>query len=128
MILQKCDFCDIIKLGDAMKYDKKLAIKLIQDKIDHHSFLQYKEIADITGYHPKYILKLKKEILEGKVSSVHGNKNRKPKNAISEEEEQKIVSLYKKSHVSIRKFCKFYGRRSYSCVYQVLKRNGLIKE
>ena len=53
MILQKCDFYDIIKLGDAMKYDKKLAMKLIQDKLDHHSFLQYKEIAEITGYHPK---------------------------------------------------------------------------
>ena len=49
MILQKCDFCVIIKLGDAMKYDKKLAMKLIQDKLDHHSFLQYKEIAEITG-------------------------------------------------------------------------------
>ena len=89
---------------------------------------QYKEIAEITGYHPKYILKLKKEMLDGIASSTHGNKHRKPKNAISEEEEQKIISLYKKSHVSIRKFCKFYGRRSYSCVYQVLKRNGLIKE
>ena len=32
-----------------MKYDKKLAMKLIQDKLDHHSFLQYKEIAEITG-------------------------------------------------------------------------------
>lgn len=128
MILQKCDFYDIIRIGDAMKYDKKLAMKLIQDKLDHHSFLQYKEIAEITGYHPKYILKLKKEMLDGIASSTHGNKHRKPKNAISEEEEQKIISLYKKSHVSIRKFCKFYGRRSYSCVYQVLKRNGLIKE
>lgn len=126
--LRKYDLCDIIKKGDRMKYDKKLAMKLIQDKLDHKSFLQYKEIAQITGYHPKYILKLKKEIQEGTVSLTHGNRFRKPSNSLSEAEEKKIVDLYKKTHVSIRKFCKFYGSRSYSCIYQVLKRNGLLEE
>lgn len=109
-----------------MKNNKALAVKLIQEKLGGKSFLSYNEIAEITGYHPKYVLKLKKELLDGTIKMVHGNKNRKPSNTMSEEERQKIISLYKKSNVSIRKFCNFYNRRSYSCIYNLLKKNGLI--
>ena len=100
---------------------KKEAVKLIKNKLTNDSFYTYKEIAEITGYHPKYLLKLKKEILNDTISLEHGNKNRKPVNAISEEEKEKIISLYKRSNASIRKFCRFYGSRSYSCVYNVIK-------
>lgn len=100
---------------------KEEAVKLIQEKLEKNSFLSYIEIAEITGYHPKYILKLKKEILNGEIKLEHGNKFRKPINAISEEEKQKIVNLYKRSHASIRKFCKFYAKRSYSCIYNIIK-------
>ncbi len=100
---------------------KQEAIELINKKLKGDTFLTYKEIAQITGYHPKYILKLKKDILNNNISLVHGNKNRKPANALSEEEKNKIINLYKKSTVSIRRFCKFYNRRSYSCIYNTLK-------
>ena len=106
---------------------KELAVKLINDKINKRTFLTYKEIAEITNYHPKYILKLKKEVLDGTISLVHGNKNRVPANVMSEDEKQKIIALYKKSNVSIRKFCNFYNNRSYSCIYNLLKENGLLK-
>lgn len=106
--------------------NKKEAVKLIKDKLNNKTFLTYNEIADITGYHPKYILKLKKEVLNGEIRLEHGNKNRVPANVMSEEEKQKIITLYKKSNVSIRKFCKFYNKRSYSCIYNLLKENGLI--
>ena len=102
------------------------AAKLIADKLRGNTFLEYKEIAEITGYHPKYILKLKKEILEGKISFIHGNKEKEPINKISKKEKEYIIALYKRSNASIRKFCQFYGRRSYSCVYGVLKEAGLI--
>lgn len=105
---------------------KEEAVKLIEEKMNNKTFLSYKEIADITGYHPKYILKLKKEIIDGTISFVHGNKNRIPANVISNEEKQKIIALYKKTNVSIRKFCKFYNSRSYSCIYNILKSEGLI--
>ena len=104
------------------------AISLIKAKLNNETFLSYLEIAAITGYHPKYISKLKKEILDGTVTTVHGNKNRKPANALTPYEEQKIVDLYRRSNASIRKFCKFYHTRSYSCIYNVLKKHGLIKE
>lgn len=106
--------------------DKKQAVKLINEKLNNDTFLTYNEIAEICNYHPKYILKLKKDILDGNINIVHGNKNRKPINAISKEEEEKIVNLYKRSNASIRKFVKFYGTRSYSCIYNVLKKNNLI--
>lgn len=105
---------------------KQLAVELIQAKLAKKTFLNYKEIAEVTGYHPKYILKLKKEVLNGTIKLVHGNKNRTPINVMSEEEKQYIITLYKKSNVSIRKFCNFYNRRSYSCIYNLLKENGLI--
>ena len=109
-----------------MKYHKKDAEDLIKKKLNHQSFLTYKEIAEITGYHQKYILKLKKEIINNEFHVEHGNKNRIPVNRMSREEEQKIVSLYRRSNTSIRKFCKFYNRRSYSCIYNILKKHGLI--
>lgn len=100
---------------------KEEAVKLIKRKMNNESFLSYIEIAEITGYHPKYILKLKKDIINGNISFVHGNKNRKPVNTISDAEKAKIISLYKRSNASIRQFCKFYARRSYSCIYNIIK-------
>lgn len=105
---------------------KEEAVKLINKKLEGNSFLSYEEIATITGYHPKYILRLKKEVLNHEVSLEHGNKNRKPVNTISDKEKQYIIDLYRRSNVSIRKFCKFYGKRSYSCIYNVLKEANLI--
>lgn len=105
---------------------KKQAITMIKNKMSSNSYMSYKEIAEITGYHPKYILKLKKEIIDGVVTLEHGNKNKKSPFALNNEEVQKIISLYSRSHVSIRKFCKFYSKRSYSCIYKILKENGLL--
>lgn len=109
-----------------MTKNKEMAVKYIKDKLNHESFLSYIEIAEITGFHPKYILRLKKQILDGEIRLEHGNKNRKPVNTLSEEEVNKIITLYKKSHVSIRKFCKFYSKRSYSCIYNILKEHNLL--
>ena len=95
---------------------KKEAVRLITEKLNNKTFLSYKEIAQITGYHPKYILKLKKDVINGNINYIHGNKNRIPVNSMSEEEKQKIINLFKKSNVSIRKFCNFYHTRSYSCI------------
>ena len=105
---------------------KEDAIELMKRVMNGDSYLTYKEIAEITGYHEKYLLKLKKDLEEGTISLVHGNTNRKPVNTITEQEKQYIISLYKRSNASIRKFCKFYKKRSYSCIWHVLKEAGLI--
>ena len=102
------------------------AAKLIADKLRGKTYLTYVEIANITGYHPKYILKLKKEIVEAKIKLKHGNKNKEPINKISQKEKDYIINLYKRSNASVRKFCKFYNRRSYSCIYNILKEANLI--
>lgn len=105
---------------------KKQAIDLMNKVIAGESYLTYKEIAKMTGYHEKYLLKLKKDLEEGTISLVHGNKNRKPANTISNEEKEYIINLYKRSNTTIRKFCKFYAKRSYSCIWHVLKEANLI--
>lgn len=109
-----------------MNDERYQAVQLIKDKLNNKCSLSYVEIAKLTNYHPKYILKLKRDIINNTFSYEHGNKNRKPSNTISLEEEQKIVNLYKRSNASVRRFCKFYGKRSYSCIYNTLKRNGLL--
>lgn len=105
---------------------KEQAVDLIKKVSSGESYLTYKEIAKLTGYHEKYLLKLKKELNEGTLSLVHGNKDRKPINTISEEERKYIISLYKRSNTTIRKFCRFYAKRSYSCIWHVLHNEGLI--
>lgn len=107
---------------------KEQAVDLITKKLAGDSYLSYKDIAELTGYHPKYLLRLKKEVMAGTISIIHGNTNKEPFNKMKQEERDYIVSLYKRSNASIKKFCKFYGRRSYSCVYNVLKDAGLIDE
>ena len=44
----------------SMEHSKITAAKLIKDKLEGKNFMTYKEIAYVTNYHPKYILKLKK--------------------------------------------------------------------
>ena len=105
---------------------KEEAVRLINKKLSGETLMSYEEIATVTGYHPKYILKLKKEILNNEISLEHGNKNRKPVNTIPEEERKYIIDLYRRSNASVRKFCKFYGKRSYSCIYNVLKEADLV--
>ena len=53
--------------------------------------------------------------------------NRIPANALTREEKKYIIDLYKRSNASIKRFCKFYGKRSYSCIYNTLKEAGLLK-
>ena len=76
--MQKYYFGAIIYLGDNMKKNKEEAIKLITKKIKNDSYLTYDEISLITGYHTKYLFKLKNDILNGTISLEHGNKNKKP--------------------------------------------------
>ncbi len=106
------------------KYD---AATMIIKKIKNESFMTYKEIAQLTGYHEKYILKLKKDILNKDIKLEHGNKNKEPINKINAKEEKYICELYKRSHASIRQFSRFYSKRSYACIYNVLKRNNLLE-
>ena len=37
--------------------DREFAIELIFEKLDNRCIYSYKEIAELTGFHPKYILK-----------------------------------------------------------------------
>ena len=105
---------------------KKKAVELIEKAINGESYLNFKEIAKATGYHEKYLLKIKDDLLKGTIKYEHGNSCRKPHNAISEEEKKYIIDLYKRSNATIRQFSRFYKKRSYSCIWHVLHDAGLI--
>ena len=83
------------------------AIELMKRVMSGESYLNYKEIAKITGYHEKYLLKLKKELEAGTISLVHGNTNRKPKNTISDETKNKILELRRSYEYEISNFKHF---------------------
>ena len=98
----------------------------LQKKLDGSINMTYEEIANATGYHPKYLLRMKNKYLQSGIPLEHGNKNRKPSRALTPEEEEEIVKLFQRSSVSVRKFARFYNRRSYSCIYNVLQKHGLL--
>ena len=100
--------------------NKEEAVKLLNKKINKQTYMSYDDISCITGYHKKYLIKLKKDIENNSITFEHGNKNKKPHNALSEEEIDKIKTLYLRSNASIRKFYKFYGKHSYSCIYNIV--------
>ena len=100
--------------------NKEEAIKLLKKKIEKKTYMSYDDISCITGYHKKYLIKLKNDIQNNTISLEHGNKNKKPHNALCEEEINKIKQLYLRSNASIRKFYKFYGKHSYSCIYNIV--------
>ena len=101
------------KLGSLKNYAESLHLSdtAVSNKLKNKTAFSQDEILE----------SIKKEVLDNKVNIIHGNKNRKPINALSETEKNKIINLYKKSSVSIRKFCKFYNSRSYSCIYNTIK-------
>ena len=107
---------------------KKKAVELIEKVLKGESYYNFKEISKITGYHEKYLLKIKNALVNGTLQYEHGNSFRKPHNAISDEERDYIIDLYKRSNASIRQFSRFYKKRSYSCIWHVLHDAGLIKE
>ena len=108
-----------------MDSERNQAIQLIKDKIEGKSSLSYVDIAKLTNYHPKYILKLKKDILTDNINYIHGNKNRKPANTIPIEDEQKIIPwvIIPVFGMGAVEMPEMYGMGS-----NILKRNGLLEE
>jgi len=49
---------------------KEEAVSLMKKVMSGESYLTYKEIASMTGYHEKYLLKLKKELESIKAASI----------------------------------------------------------
>lgn len=117
----------VIKMEEKKRITKKKkAVELIQKAMNGESYLSFKEIAKVSGYHEKYLLKIKEELIKGTLKYEHGNSSRKPHNAITDEEKNFIIDLYKRSNASIRQFSRFYKKRSYSCIWNVLHDAGLI--
>lgn len=81
-------------------------------KLLNQGIYSYKELSEITGYHEKSLIRLNLQILKGLISPIHGNKNRKPHNYISNDIKIKLVNEFKKGDF-----------KSYQSFYLYLKEN-----
>lgn len=103
-----------------MKKDKNLAIQLINNK----GKMTFEEIAVVTGYHPKSLIRMKKNLSE----------DQKFSKKFSDKEKKYIIDLFNSSgNGSITSFYevylndkKIYKDRTYSGIYKLLNKEGLI--
>ena len=96
-----------------------------------------KEASDLLKISERQVWRLVKKVKENGIDEItHGNRNRKPKNKISEDIVQKVVEL-KKSHnyedANFKHFTELLEEKeniklSYSTVYNIMKKNGFISK
>lgn len=100
---------------------KENVIKLLKNRQ-----VSYKELATITGYHEKSLIRLNKEIKNNTINIVHGNKGKKPHNYIDDKVKEKLIENYKKSNYkSIKSYYnKLKGKYSYSFLCKILPKNN----
>lgn len=100
---------------------KENVIKLLKNRQ-----VSYKELANITGYHEKSLIRLNREIKNNTINIVHGNTGKKPHNYIDDETKAKLIEKYKKSNYkSIKSFYnKLKGEYSYSFLCKLLPKDN----
>ena len=96
-----------------------------------------KEASELLGLSERQIWRLVKKVKENGISGIkHGNCNKEPKNKIPEEVVTKIIELKKKYEYEDANFNHFRDlleekeniKISYSCLYNILKRNGFVSK
>lgn len=104
---------------------KEEVIKLLKKRN-----LTYKELASITGYHEKSLIRLNKDIKNNNVRLVHGNKNKKPHNYIPEKIKKEIVKTYQKGDFkSIKEYYLFLNKKySYSFLCKIIPKKEIVKD
>lgn len=99
---------------------KENVIKLLKNRQ-----VSYKELANITGYHEKSLMRLNKEIKNNTINIIHGNTGKKPHNYINDETKKKLIENYQKNKFkSIKSYYnKLKGKYSYSFLCKLLPKN-----
>ncbi len=111
------------------KLNKEEVAKLI--KLKHYT---YKELAKITGYHEKSLIRLNSQIQMNTFSVIHRNKNKRPYNYIDDKERNNLIVLWNKNKYKTYK--EFYyalnAKYSYSFLCKILppkkKENFIIRK
>lgn len=100
---------------------KEKVIKLLKNRQ-----VSYKELASITGYHEKSLIRLNREIKNNTLNFIHGNTGKKPHNYIDDEKKVKLIENYKKSNYkSIKSYYnKLKGKYSYSFLCKLLPKDN----
>ena len=117
----------------SMKEVKKITV--IQSVID--GIRTGKEASEVLNLSERQIWRLVKKVKEKGIEGIkHGNCNRSPKNKIPIETVNKIVELKKSHNYEDANFCHFRDlleereniKVSYSCLYNIMKANGIISK
>lgn len=72
---------------------KKAPKPLIKKYLLNHTY-SYKELAKITGYHEKSLIRFQSQIKAGTFKEHHGNLNKTPHNKITDSQKENILKLY----------------------------------
>lgn len=107
------------------KINKEKVIRILQSKNR-----TYKELAKLTGYHEKSLVRLHSQIEKKTISVVHGNKNRHPHNYIHETEKENLRKVWRQNEYKTYK--EFYyalnEKYSYSFLCKLLSPKPKKKE
>ena len=117
----------------SMKEVKKMTV--IQSVLD--GIRTGKEASEILNLSERQIWRLVKKVKEKGIEGIkHGNCNRSPKNKLSPEIVSKIIDLKKSYNYENANFAHFRDlleeneniKISYSCLYNIMKSNGIISK
>lgn len=91
------------------RLNKEKIIGLLQSKN-----CTYKELAKLTGYHEKSLVRLHSQIKKKTISTVHGNKNRHPYNYINDTEKENLRKLWNQNEYKTYKEFYYALNKKYS--------------
>ena len=115
-----------------LKQDEIKRATLINACID--GICTVKQVANALGLSERRVKQIKREVKENGVKSIqHGNRGRKPKNTLSDEERKKILELRSSYEYEISNFKHFQEileereniKISYSALYNILRTAGI---
>lgn len=99
------------------KLNKEKVINLLKTKN-----CTYKELAELTGYHEKSLIRLHSQMEKKTISILHGNKNRHPHNYIQDTEKENLRKIWSQNEYKTYK--EFYyalnEKYSYSFLCKLL--------
>lgn len=100
---------------------KENVIKLLKNRQ-----VSYKELASLTGYHEKSLIRLNKEIKNNNINIVHGNTGKKPHNYIDDETKKILIENYQKNNFKNIKcyYNELKGKYSYSFLCKLLPKKN----
>lgn len=111
------------------KLGRKEIIALLQNKGNK----TYKELATISGYHEKSLIRISRKLKREEYSLVHGNTKKNPHNKIEDDKKKELRDFYQRGNYSSKKefysfLCSMGYSYSYSFLCKIINKKKKIKK